>query len=58
MKNTITIKRLLFLCCLLFYGLQRIPKESVRWIVCAAFCGAAYWLSEARAPQLPWHTPV
>lgn len=45
----------LFLCCLLFYGLQCIPKESVRWVVCAVFCGAAFWLSEANAPQLPWH---
>ena len=45
----------LFLCCLLFYGLQRIPKESLRWAVCGVFCAAAFLLSEMRAPQLPWH---
>ena len=45
----------LFLCCVLFYGLQRIPKEPIRWAVCAVFCGAAFWMSAARLPQLPWH---
>lgn len=39
----------LFLCCLLFYGLQRIPKESLRWAVCGVFCAAAFLLSEMRA---------
>lgn len=45
----------LFLCCLLFYGLQHIPKESLRWAVCAVFFGISYWLSAAHVPQLPWH---
>ena len=45
----------LFLCCLLFYGLRRIPKQALRWAVCVLFCIAAFVLSAIRAPQLPWH---
>lgn len=45
----------LFLCCLLFYGLQRIPKPAIRWAICAVFCAAAFLLSEKHLPQLPWH---
>ena len=45
----------LFLCCLLFYGLHRIPNKALQWAACAVFCGASFWLSEARLPQLPWH---
>ena len=45
----------LFVCCLLFFGLQRIPKQALRWAVCAAFCGVSFLLSEAHTPQLPWH---
>ena len=45
----------LFVCCLLFYGLRRMPKQPLQWAVCVLFCGAAFLLSEMRAPQLPWH---